>query len=172
MTSEKPLVRAKVVLAGQPGVGKTSLTRRFVSDEFSEHHIETIGVRVEKRTIELATHQVELMVWDVAGVEDTAPLQSAYLRGAMGMIYVADQTNLSSVERLTALGATALEIAPDHLQIAVLNKIDLPADGSAIEAFADLGISHKVHTSARTGEGVEEAFSVLAENAITRVQSV
>lgn len=172
MDGEKPLVRAKVVLAGKPSVGKTSLTRRFVSDQFSEHHIETIGVRVEKRTIELANHQVELMVWDVAGVDDTTPLENAYLRGAAGMIYVADQTNLGSVERLVTLGQRALEIAPEHLQIAVLNKIDLPADDAATQAFEKLDMSSKVFTSALTGAGVEEAFRTLAEHAVSRVQSV
>ena len=167
-TPDKPLIRTKVVLAGQPGVGKTSLTRRFVSNEFSEHHIETIGVRVEKRTIDLDTHRVEMMVWDVAGVEDSAPFHSSYLRGAAGVIFVADQTDLASVQRLKDLDSLVRKAAPDHLQVAILNKSDLPIAEEAHTAFNELPMATKIRTSALTGEGVEGAFKTLAESAVAK----
>ena len=170
MNSTPSIVRAKVVMAGEPGVGKTSLTRRFVSNEFSEHHIESIGVRIEKRTVELPGYQVELMVWDVAGVEDDAPLHAAYLNGAMGVLYVADHTRADSVSRLVEIEAQCQQLAPDHMQVALLNKNDLPHDGVALDAFQGLGITHKNITSALTGSGVEDAFTVLAEEAVSRSQ--
>lgn len=169
-STEKALIRAKIVLAGQPGVGKTSLTRRFVSNEFSEHHIETIGVRVEKRVVELENYDVELMVWDVAGDEDSAPFHDTYLRGATGVIYVADQTSPSSIDRISSLETKIQEVAPNHLQVAILNKSDLPAQSGAHEAFKGLAMTHKAHTSALTGEGVEDAFAAMAEFAVLQLK--
>ena len=41
----------KIVILGQFGVGKTSLTRRFVDQAFSEDYLVTLGVQIKKKTL-------------------------------------------------------------------------------------------------------------------------
>ena len=47
------MVKKKVALLGDSAVGKSSLIRRYVINEFHDHYIETIGTKVSKKDIEL-----------------------------------------------------------------------------------------------------------------------
>jgi Cdc6-like AAA superfamily ATPase len=42
-----PVIQKKVALLGAPGVGKTSLVRRFVDSLFDDKYLTTIGVKVD-----------------------------------------------------------------------------------------------------------------------------
>lgn len=61
------MVPKKVLLVGNFGVGKTSLIRRFVLNEFSEDYISTIGVRVSTKLVTIDSQTIKLLIWDVAG---------------------------------------------------------------------------------------------------------
>lgn len=52
-------------MIGSFEVGKTSLVRRFVLNEFSENYISTIGVRISTKTVAIEDEEVKLMIWDV-----------------------------------------------------------------------------------------------------------
>ena len=61
----------KVVLLGDSAVGKTSLIRRFVYDEYDDGYISTIGAKVSKKEVEVeydgTDYKVMLMIWDIIG---------------------------------------------------------------------------------------------------------
>ena len=59
----------KLVLAGEAGVGKTSLLRRYCDDTFQEQYQSTIGVDFKVKTLRLEEKQLKLQIWDTAGQE-------------------------------------------------------------------------------------------------------
>ena len=107
------MIAKKVLLVGNFGVGKTSLIKRFVLNEFSEDYISTIGVRVSSKTLIVNDQEVKLLIWDVAGVKDNEKVPKAYFLGASAAMYVFDlsreetylnlENQLNSVKELSGL---------------------------------------------------------------------
>ena len=64
-------VSKKVVLLGDPAVGKTSMIRKFVHDIFDDKYISTLGTKVSSKQL-IFEHpkgngmvEVKLMIWDI-----------------------------------------------------------------------------------------------------------
>jgi len=159
------MIQKKVCLLGTSGVGKTSLIKRFVDQSFSEKYLTTVGVTIEKKTVELDNDSVGLVIWDLAGDDDFQRMQTSYLRGTSGYFLVADGTRRVTLDQALELQkrvAGQLGAAPFLL---VLNKSDLTTRWEIDEArLTDLTNENFtiLKTSAREGAGVEEAFTTLA----------
>jgi len=83
-----------VVMVGESGVGKSSLTIRFVSNHFKEHGQPTIGASFLSKTLALQTGgAIRFNIWDTAGQEKYRSLASLYYRGVDIAIIVYDITN-------------------------------------------------------------------------------
>ena len=83
-----------VVMVGESGVGKSSLTIRFVSNHFKEHGQPTIGASFLSKTLSLQTGgSIKYNIWDTAGQEKYRSLASLYYRGVDIAIIVYDITN-------------------------------------------------------------------------------
>ena len=81
----------KIVLLGHFGVGKTSLIRKFVENEFSESYKVTIGVHISKKKLLTNTNEeMSLIIWDIEGTKDLKSTRSSYLLGTHGVLYVFD----------------------------------------------------------------------------------
>lgn len=172
----KQLVKKKMVMLGDPAVGKTSLVRRFVEQLFSEEYITTIGTNIYHKDMLVESLgdeeylNLSLIIWDIAGQTTLGNVKKAYFYGAQGGFVVCDVTRrdtLASVpdwiERLTAT-------AGDLPLILLANKSDLWEDALFGEQELDeisqkLGIPWFI-TSARTGHEVEEAFNELAHELV------
>lgn len=165
MTVMTAALQKKVCILGAFSVGKTSLVRRFVQSIFSDAYITTVGVKVDKKVVELGERSVSLILWDVAGEDDTSPLRTTYLRGAAGYLLVADGTRPATLETALSL-RRRIESEYGPLPFALLvNKHDL-RDGWAIgdtdlEELRQSGWWVR-SSSARTGEAVDDAFRDLA----------
>ena len=59
----------KVIVIGDPAVGKTSLLTKFATNQFEEKYLPTVGVSIVKEPITLASENatINLMFWDIAG---------------------------------------------------------------------------------------------------------
>jgi small GTP-binding protein len=165
------MIQKKICMVGVYGTGKTSLVRQFVSSRFSEKYHSTVGVKIDRKSVELDGDQVNLILWDVAGSDDTEDVPMSYLRGAAGLFYVADGTRPDTVEKLGALQARALEALGDVPSVVAINKVDLVdqwrVGDDAAEAMRRAG-RHVLKTSAKSGQGVERAFHWLAEQTVAR----
>ena len=64
---EKPSITHKIVLLGDMGVGKTSISIRYYSGEFSEQHEATIGGCFLTKDVPLEAYTVKFEIWDTAG---------------------------------------------------------------------------------------------------------
>jgi small GTP-binding protein len=158
------MIRRKVCMVGVPGVGKTSLVRRFVHSAFSDRYHSTLGVKVDTKSVEVGGTPVTLVLWDISGLDRLDTLSTTYLRGASGYLLVADGTEPASFETALRLKAEIDETLGDLPFVVLLNKADLEEAWALADAEQELrarGWPLAV-TSAKTGAGVEEGFSLLA----------
>jgi len=158
-------LQKKICMLGAFSVGKTSLVKRYVESVFSETYLTTVGVKIDKKTVTLGDRTVHLLLWDLAGEDDVASLRMSYLRGSAGYILVADGTRPATLEVAQSL-RRRVEADYGPLPFALLmNKHDLVDQWQIGDA--ELEALHRDgwwmrRSSARTGEGVEEAFLDIA----------
>ena len=158
-------MQKKICLLGTFAVGKTSLTERFTKSIFSERYHTTVGVRVQKRTVALGDQALDLIIWDLAGEDEFVALRTAYLRGASGYILVADGTRPETLDRAIDLRRRAHSTLGNVPFVLVVNKTDRLEDWAVDEMVLDELVGERwlvFRTSAKTGQGVEEAFIRLA----------
>ena len=148
-------------MLGATAVGKTSLVRRFVESMFSEKYQATIGVKIDRKLVEMGDTTVSLLLWDLQGEDEFQSVRMSYLRGASGLIYVADGTRPETLVTTKSIRALAEETVGDIPSLLLLNKSDLAGEWALDDAFisahgpTDVPV---VRTSARTGDHVEDCF--------------
>jgi small GTP-binding protein len=161
------MIQKKICMLGAFAVGKTSLVRRFVESMFSEKYHTTVGVKIDRKRVQIDDHEVNLVVWDIHGEDELQKIRLSYLRGASGYFLIADGTRRPTLETARALQNTVQAELGGVPFLLVLNKVDLRTDweieDSVLEEYTKLGWQI-VTTSAKTGAGVEDAFLALARN--------
>lgn len=158
-------LQKKICMLGGFSVGKTSLVRRYVASIFSETYLTTVGVKIDKKTVELSGRTVNLILWDLAGEDDIASLRMSYLRGAAGYVLVADGTRPATLDVALSLRERVETEYGSLPFVLLLNKNDLIeqwALGDDVIAGLRQNGWWVQPSSARTGEGVEDAFTDIA----------
>lgn len=154
----------KVVLIGHFGVGKTSLLRRFIDNQFSEDYIVTIGVQIKKKMVPLKNSDaLSLIIWDLEGNTTIKKARSSYLLGASAFIYVFDASRIETYKNIKEEITYLEKLFPQSVIRTVGNKIDLVNEIDISQTLVSLGITTDIFTSAKTGENVDDFFSNLAE---------
>ncbi len=163
-----PEFKKKVCLIGSFAVGKTSLIRRFVSGVFSDEYLTTLGVKVDQKTVTLEGREVLLLVWDLAGSDQFAKVQQAYLAGSSGFLFVADGTRKSTLDDVVEEAEGILKLFPVVSISFLINKVDLAEEWEVTEErISELKERYPVRlTSALTGDEVEETFLSLAREMV------
>jgi small GTP-binding protein len=153
-------------MLGGFAVGKTSLVRQFVESIYSDKYHTTVGVKIDKKLVNVGEQEVNLLLWDIQGEDGVQKLRSSYLRGTAGYLLVIDGTRGSTLDTACAIQQSAQEILGLVPFIAVINKIDLvdewDLDEKAVEGLVQAGWT-VYRTSAKTGQHVENAFVNLAK---------
>lgn len=163
---------AKVMLLGEMGVGKTSIAHRFAFDRFQTGYKTTIGVELFTHDVMVeadgAAETLRLVVWDTDGDFGQRIFDTVYVTGASAALVIADASRPPTIAHMNALLRSFEERFPGRPAKAIVNKIDLVEGGAS--SFVDPGIRGEdvVFTSARTGEGVAEAFGELAATILRR----
>lgn len=157
--------KKKVLMIGVSAVGKTSLVRRYVSSLFSDSYLTTVGVKVDKKMVGIGPDQVMMALWDVYGRDDFQELRASTLSGASGYLLVADGTRKLTLDSALDLHERIQKMLGPTPAVLVLNKCDLATDWE-VTPEVDENLKTRgwnpVRSSAKTGEGVEEAFATLA----------
>jgi small GTP-binding protein len=158
-------LQRKICMLGGFSVGKTSLVKRYVESIFAETYLTTVGVKIDKKTVQLGDRSVSLILWDIAGEDDISSLRMSYLRGTAGYVLVADGTRPSTLEVALSLHRRVEADCGPLPFVMLLNKNDLKEQwaipDTEIEELRQKGWWVQ-SSSARTGEGVEDAFEALA----------
>jgi len=160
------MIQKKVCILGAFGVGKTSLVARFVHSKFSEKYISTMGVKIDRKQVEVNGDIVNLMLWDIHGEEEYKQIPVSYLRGASGIMTIIDGTRPDTLDTAKNI----LQRVEDELghipNVYLINKHDL-SDAWSIRDDDIQALSQgamPVHlTSAKTGANVELAFQQLTK---------
>ena len=163
----------KIIVIGDPAVGKTSLLTGFCGEKFNYEYIPTVGVNITKEPVTIKDDMgkditVNLMIWDIAGQPQFYMLHRPYFNGADGMMLIYDITRSSSFSNINNWWSTCIKYGLSSIpRILIGNKIDLKDERMIILPMAE-HLSEKLgtqffETSALTGENVKSIFQKIAE---------
>jgi small GTP-binding protein len=152
------MLKKKICMVGQFGVGKTSLVRRFVSSIFDERYLTTVGVKIDRKDVTIDGKSLTLMLWDLAGEDDLAELNVSHIRGASGYVLVADGCRAETLQKAAELQQRIHKILGPLPFVLVVNKADLRGQWEVKSAQVTQYGWPAFETSAQTGSGVEEMF--------------
>jgi small GTP-binding protein len=156
----------KLVIFGDGGVGKTTLTQRYVEGVFNEGTSMTIGSDFHIKKLEVDGKRVLLQIWDFAGERQFRFLLPTYVRGASGGIFMYDITRFSSLKNVNEWMNALTSEQDDLLKIPIIcvgGKADLENKRAVTQSMAEMiadeqkFIAH-VECSAKTGDRVEKVF--------------
>ena len=163
----------KIMMLGDASVGKTSLTIRYISGFFLEDLKLTIGVDFYSKTTSFKGKKVKLQIWDFGGEERFRFLLHQYCKGANAAFFLYDITNRLSLDHLPDWTQIIREHAGDVPIMLVGSKVDLKqyrvvSREEGILAAKKYNLSAFVELSSKTGENVEEAFTLITETLFER----
>ncbi len=180
-------IRKKIVLLGDSAVGKTSLIRRYVFNQFEGSYISTMGTKVTMKEMKILKQEEEidltLIIWDLIGREGYHALHARSFVGVKGVLLVADLTRketLISLERYWI--PLLLEVVEEVPMVFVCNKSDLKGKYEfqpkelvdMAERYIEIGegilpngLNQSYTTSAKDGINVEMAFETLGHLVLT-----
>ena len=171
--SELVQIKRKIVLVGNPAVGKTSLIRKYVEDKFSDKYLMTVGFKVSSKKILLKNDktgsdiELTLVIWDVMGQKGFDMTPTRAFMGAKGAIIVCDRTRIDTLNDLPELVMKLYNITTDVPTVLLANKNDLVDQFQFDEkALLDQVIPFQAPyflTSAKTGQNVEMAFQTIGK---------
>ncbi len=175
MSSDAPIITAKIIMLGDPATGKTSIVRRYSEGVFSEDYKITIGTTFIIKKVKLNTREVKLVIWDLGGQPHYGEVRKRYMEGAKLAISVFDVTNRKSYNNLENWINKYKEVVPEGIIVIAGNKIDMIKERK-ISVQETMRLKDKygyitLEVSAKTGENITELFRTVAkeiEKAYTR----
>jgi small GTP-binding protein len=156
----------KIIILGNPNVGKTSLILRWAEGKFDEEGPENVDSKT--KSVMLGNKEVKLTVTDTAGQERFRTLTSSYYRNADAILVVFDITNEDSYTDVPAWVEEGQRYAVDSIMFLVGNKADVAdqrvTEAAKAEEYAkDEEIAFYLETSAKTGHNVDALFLAVAK---------
>ena len=156
----------QILLIGDSLVGKTCLIQRYVNGTFKDDYITTVGLDYYKKQEMINNLNVSVKLWDTAGQERFKALTPSFFRNAEGVVIAYDVTNSESFDNLKFwISSIKTNLFEKNIFIPIIiigNKIDLEdmrdISKDVASAFAKENNFKYFETSAKTGEGVDEAF--------------
>ncbi|MFX1503960.1 MAG: Rab family GTPase [Promethearchaeota archaeon] len=176
----KAIYNFKIVVCGDPDVGKTSIILRFTDDAFARTYIPTLGVNLSEKNIIIDNNLVKLIFWDIAGQIKFETMRRHFYKGAEAVVLIFDLTNRLSFESISNwyedVKRNITTIKDELIGFILGNKEDL-MDQRKINFEESLSIANKlnleyIETSALTGKNVEEIFFRLAKTLVKSKKSL
>ena len=166
--------RFKLVVVGDPGVGKTSIILRFTDNAFLRTYVPTLGVSITEKVFNVDDKVVESILWDIAGQNKFQTMRRHFYQGSEAILLIFDLTNRSSFNSIKNWYDDVMKnMEKHHHQMTGYifgNKSDLTEIRKVklVEALTlakELNLKY-IETSALTGKNVEYTFYDIAETVI------
>lgn len=168
----------KLVVVGDPSVGKTSLIRRYADKKFDESYLPTIGADFTIKKIEFQEadiiRAITLSIWDMGGHQRFERIRDHYYLDANAAFIVFDVSRKDTFDHLPVW----LEDIRSHCGkipcILLQNKNDLENKMVTQQDMDKLIESQNLKfykTSAKTGENVEKIFDDIAQTCFKEYDS-
>ncbi len=166
----------KILIAGDGGVGKTTLLHKYVSGMFMVDTGLTIGVQFNLKTVLVGGVTYSLHLWDFGGQDRFRFMLPSYVLGAKGAILLFDTTRVTTLESLEEWVAICRTYDKDLPILLCGTKVDRPEDRSVSPELAwsyldTLKLFDYLEVSAKTGQNVQKAFEVLV-NKMTKIGGI
>lgn len=172
MSEESKKFRFKITVIGDGAVGKTSLIQKFTNDTFIEDYIKTIGAQFSVFDKKIEGDKIKLLFWDIAGQDDFNFLRPSFFNSSVAAIIVysleENEFGEESFKHIPNWTNDIKEYCGDVPVVIFGNKVDLidekNLDTSAIEKIVkEKNYLGYFITSAKTGQGVIEAFNAIID---------
>ncbi|MBW4669158.1 MAG: GTP-binding protein [Cyanomargarita calcarea GSE-NOS-MK-12-04C] len=160
------MLQKKICMVGSFATGKTSLVARFVNSIFSENYQTTVGVKIDKKVVDIQGKELNLILWDLYGEDEFQKVKMSYLRGSSGYLLVVDGTRRNTLEKAFNLQKRVEETIGKVPFVLIINKSDLAEEWEIDELEINQVIQKgwiAIKTSAKNGWGVEEVFQTIGK---------
>ena len=161
--------RFKIIIAGDPAVGKTSTVLRFTRNAFTRTYLPTIGTNISEKTLHFDNKRFQLIIWDVAGQSKFSTMRQHCYKGADAVVFIFDLTHPESFNSIPEWYTDIQKsIGNQRLHgFLIGNKNDLKEEREVNSEMAQnmaskLGLTY-FETSALTGENIDRMFSELTK---------
>ncbi len=175
MTSQLHPVNIKVNVVGDQSVGKTSIIHRFAYNRFNENYLPTLGFEISIKNLLIDNVPVIFSIWDMGGQQCFDPVRSRYYQESKGFLLVFNLALRVTIRNLENWIVDIKQTCPNASFVVVANKSDIPiptcTNAEIEQRVNELGAIGYVKTSAKTGEGVENAFVMLGKSIFQRVKN-
>ncbi|MFW9950908.1 MAG: Rab family GTPase [Candidatus Thorarchaeota archaeon] len=179
--TENQIYKFKIVVIGDGGVGKTSLIKKFTQGTFKKDYIKTIGAQFTKLEKEIDGDIINLIFWDIAGQDNFNFLNSLFYKDSKAAIIVysleENDLGIESFNHIKNWNEVLKMRSGDVPVVIFANKVDLVNEDdleiSEIQNIIDdLKFSNYYVTSAKTGQGVNDAFNMLIDLLYRRAKAL
>lgn len=170
-SSVEPQSKLKVVILGEPSVGKTSSILRFTDNVFLRAYIPTMGLNITQKRFKVDDIALELVFWDIGGQQKFETIRKQFYEGASAYVLLFDLTNAKSFAKIPKWHADIVNYLGNKNPIKgylIGNKIDLikerivsVRDGIRLANAMDVDY---FESSALTGHNIEFYFKKISHD--------
>ena len=159
-------LKFKVILSGDPYVGKTNILSKYLKNIFNDEVKPTCGVEYGHKNFNIEGHKIDAEIWDTAGQEIYKAIVSAYYKGAKGAFIVYDITSKNTFNSVEKWVNEIRSSADKKITFILIgNKTDLEKQREVSEEQGKEK-AHKIEaafleTSALSGDNIEKAFEMM-----------
>ena len=173
---EKPVrYKFKVVVLGDPSVGKTSTILRFTDNIFLRAYVPTMGLNITQKRFHINEIPLELVLWDIGGQTKFETIRRQFYEGANAFTLVFDISNAKSFDNISNWYKDIRNFFSEKIKIKgylVGNKVDLVtkrmvSQKDAIKLAGVLNLEY-FEVSALTGKNIKEYFNQVSNFLINR----
>ena len=168
-------LQLKLIVLGNQYVGKTSLIKRLINDNFTECYLSTIGVDYDKIMVEYNNNNHELILWDTSGQDKFNFLLNSYFTSVNGAIIICDISVYQSFKQAKKW-IDEFRIRKNNENIPILfigNKIDIKDRSVSTEEIKELEKEKNVKTieiSIKTNENIDKIFPIIIDDFFEKLE--